>query len=151
MVHISHIAATTVFRNSIVLIGTVNVAAECRLVELDFISHPLLDTDLAGEQFENPFTKIPADIAEHEDEIRYLLQTKKDAEERLNELKASILERMEATQARTWSTETMKLTRKLPSTRSSFDLNRFKGDYPELDYSSHMRTSTVGSSLLITI
>ena len=125
------------------------------LIEVDRIPSEvckkLLDTDLAGEQFENPFTKIPADIAEQEDEIRHIMQTKKDAEERLNELKASILERMEATQARTWSTETMKLTRKLPSTRSSFDLNRFKSDYPELDYNSYMRTSTVGSSLLITI
>ena len=125
------------------------------LIEVDRIPSEvckkLLDTDLAGEQFENPFTKIPADIAEQEDEIRNLMQTKKDAEERLNELKASILERMEATQARTWSTDTMKLTRKLPSTRSSFDLNRFKSDYPELDYNSYMRTSTVGSSLLITI
>ena len=111
----------------------------------------LLDTDLAGEQFENPFTMIPADIAEQENAIRLLMQTKRDAEERLNELKADILSRMEAAQARNWSTETMKITRKLPSTRSSFDLNRFKGDYPELDYDDYMRTSNVGSSLLITI
>ena len=140
-------------RNKIKADGSTDHIAN--LIEVDRIPSEvckkLLDTDLAGEQFENPFTKIPADIAEQEEEIRYLMQTKRDAEERLNELKASILERMEATQARTWSTETMKLTRKLPSTRSSFDLNRFKGDYPELDYSSYMRTSTVGSSLLITI
>ena len=110
----------------------------------------LLDTDLAGEIFENPYD-IPADIAEQEDEIRNLILTKKEAEERLNELKANILSRMEATQARTWSTENMKLTRKLPSTRSSFDLNRFKGDHPEFDYDAYMKTSTVGSSLLITI
>ena len=140
-------------RNKIKADGSTDHIAN--LIEVDRIPSEvckkLLDTDLAGEQFENPFTMIPADIAEHEDEIRNLMQTKKDAEERLNELKASILERMEATQARTWSTETMKLTRKLPSTRSSFDLNRFKGDYPEFDYNSYMRTSTVGSSLLITI
>lgn len=110
----------------------------------------LLDTDLAGEIFENPYD-IPADIAEQEDEIRNLILTKKEAEERLNELKANILSRMEATQARTWSTENMKLTRKLPSTRSSFDLNRFKGDHPEFDYDAYMKTSTVGSSLLITV
>lgn len=125
------------------------------LIEVDRIPSEvckkLLDTDLVGEQFENPFTKIPSDIAEQENEIRYLMQTKKDAEERLNELKTSILSRMEAMSARSWSTETMKLTRKLPSTRTSFDLNRFKGDYPELNYDDYMRTSTVGSSLLITI
>lgn len=110
----------------------------------------LLDTDLAGEIFENPYD-IPADIAEHEDEIRNLIQTKKEAEERLNELKANILSRMEAMKARTWSTENMKLTRKLPSIRSSFDLSRFRGDHPGLDYDAYMKTSTVGSSLLITI
>ena len=110
----------------------------------------LLDTDLAGEIFENPYD-IPADIAEQEDEIRNLIQTKKEVEERLNELKANILSRMEAMQARNWSTENMKLTRKLPSIRSSFDLNRFKGDHPEFDYDAYMKTSTVGSSLLISI
>lgn len=140
-------------RNKMKADGTIDHIAN--LIEVDRIPSEvckeLLDTDLAGEQFENPFTIIPADIAEHEDEIRHLMQTKKDAEERLNELKASILERMEATQARTWSTDKMKLTRKLPSTRSSFDLNRFKGDYPELNYDDYTRTSTVGSSLLITI
>ena len=124
------------------------------LIEVDRIPSEvckkLLDTDLAGEIFENPYD-IPADIAEQEDEIRNLIQTKKEAEERLNELKANILSRMEAMQARTWSTENMKLTRKLPSTRSSFDLNRFKGDHPEFDYDAYMKTSAVGSSLLISI
>ena len=110
----------------------------------------LLDTDLAGEQFNNPF-EIPADVAEQEDEIRNLIQTKKEAEERLNELKANILSRMEAMQARSSSTENMKLTRKLPSTRYSFDLNRFKSDHPEFNYDDYMKKSTVGSSLLITV
>ena len=139
-------------RNKLKKDGTTDHIAN--LIEVDRIPSEvckkLLDTDLAGEQFNNPF-EIPADVAEQEDEIRNLIQTKKEAEERLNELKANILSRMEAMQARTWSTENMKLTRKLPSTRSSFDLNRFKGDHPEFDYDAYMKTSTVGSSLLITI
>ena len=140
-------------RNKVKADGSIDHIAN--LIEVDRIPSEvckkLLGTDLAGGQFENPFTKIPSDIAEQEEEIRYLMQTKKDAEERLNELKTSILSQMEAMSARSWSTETMKLTRKLPSTRTSFDLNRFKGDYPELNYDDYMRTSTVGSSLLITI
>ncbi len=139
-------------RNKLKKDGTTDHIAN--LIEVDRIPSEvckeLLDTDLAGEQFNNPF-EIPADVAEHEEEIRHLIQTKKEAEERLNELKANILSRMEAMQARTWSTENMKLTRKLPSTRSSFDLNRFKGDHPGLDYDAYLKTSTVGSSLLITI
>ena len=139
-------------RNKLKKDGTTDHIAN--LIEVDRIPSEvckkLLDTDLAGEIFENPYD-IPADIAEQEDEIRNLIQTKKEAEERLNELKANILSRMEAMQARTWSTENMKLTRKLPSTRSSFDLNRFKSDHPEFDYDAYMKTSAVGSSLLISI
>lgn len=139
-------------RNKLKKDGTTDHIAN--LIEVDRIPSEvckeLLDTDLAGEQFNNPF-EIPADVAEQEEEIRHLVQTKKEVEERLNELKANILSRMEETQVRSWNTETMKLTRKLPSTRSSFDLNRFKGDHPEFDYDAYMKTSTVGSSLLITI
>ena len=140
-------------RNKAKADGTIDHIAN--LVEVDRIPSgvckQLLDTDLAGEQFENPYTQIPPDIAEHEDELRTLIQTKKETEERLNELRAEILSRMEAAQARTWSTETMKLTRKLPSTRSNFDLNRFKNDHPELDLNPYERTTAVGSSLSISI
>ncbi len=140
-------------RDKIKADGTIDHIAT--LLEVDRIPSEvckkLLDTDLAGEQFENPFTMIPADIAEQENEIRLLMQTKKDAEDRLNELKADILSRMEAAQARNWSTETMKITRKLPSTRSSFDLNRFKREHPEFNYDDYMGTSNVAGSLLITI
>ena len=139
-------------RNKLKKDGTTDHIAN--LIEVDRIPSEvckkLLDTDLAGEQFNNPF-EIPADVAEQEDEIRNLIQTKKEVEERLNELKSEILSRMEETQVRSWNTETMKLTRKLPSTRYSFDLNRFKSDHPEFNYDDYMKKSTVGSSLLITV
>lgn len=125
------------------------------LIEVDRIPSEvckkLLDTDLAKERFENPYSTIPADIAEREQEIRTLMLQKKEAEERLNELKSEILSRMDEAQARSWNTETMKLTRKLPSTRYSFDLNRFKSDHPEFNYDDYMKKSTIGSSLLITV
>lgn len=139
-------------RNKLKKDGTTDHIAN--LIEVDRIPSEvckkLLDTDLAGEIFENPYD-IPADIAEQEEEIRHLIQTKKEVEERLNELKSEILSRMEESQVRSWNTETMKLTRKLPSTRYSFDLNRFKSDHPEFNYDDYMKKSTVGSSLLITI
>ena len=139
-------------RNKLKKDGTTDHIAN--LIEVDRIPSEvckkLLDTDLAGEIFENPYD-IPADIAEREQEIRTLMLQKKEAEERLNELKSEILSRMEETQVRSWNTETMKLTRKLPSTRYSFDLNRFKSDHPEFNYDDYMKKSTVGSSLLITV
>ena len=140
-------------RNKLKKDGTTDHIAN--LIEVDRIPSEvckkLLDTDLAGEQFENPYSTIPADIAEREQEIRTLMLQKKEAEERLNELKSEILSRMEETQARSWNTETMKLTRKLPSTRYSFDLNRFKTDHPEFNYDNYMKKSVVESSLLITV
>lgn len=140
-------------RNKLKKDGTTDHIAN--LIEVDRIPSEackkLLDTDLAGEHFDNPYSTIPADIAEREQEIRTLMLQKKEAEERLNELKSEILSRMEETQARSWNTETMKLTRKLPSTRYSFDLNRFKSDHPEFNYDDYMKKSTVGSSLLITV
>ena len=139
-------------RNKLKKDGTTDHIAN--LIEVDRIPSEvckkLLDTDLAGEIFENPYD-IPADIAEQEEEIRHLIQTKKEVEERLNELKSEILSRMEESQVRSWNTETMKLTRKLPSTRYSFDLNRFKSDHPEFNYDDYMKKSAVGSSLLITV
>ena len=139
-------------RNKLKKDGTTDHIAN--LIEVDRITSEvckkLLDTDLAGEIFENPYD-IPADIAEQEEEIRHLIQTKKEVEERLNELKSEILSRMEESQVRSWNTETMKLTRKLPSTRYSFDLNRFKSDHPEFNYDDYMKKSTIGSSLLITV
>lgn len=139
-------------RNKLKKDGTTDHIAN--LIEVDRIPSEvckeLLDTDLAGEIFESPYD-IPADIAEREQEIRTLMLQKKEAEERLNELKSEILSRMEETQVRSWNTETMKLTRKLPSTRYSFDLNRFKSDHPEFNYDDYMKKSTVGSSLLITV
>ncbi len=115
------------------------------------ICKELLDCDLRGEQFKNPYA-IPEDIGAQEDEIRELIETKNAAEARLAEIKVSILSVMEAQDIKTWATDTgMKLTRKLPSQRSSFDFKTFKADHPEHDYSSYMRLSNVAGSLSITI
>ena len=79
------------------------------------ICKDLLDTDLRGEQFVNPYD-IPEEISSQETEIRELMETKSAVEERLAEIKADILSKMESLDVRTWATQTMRLTRKLPST-----------------------------------
>lgn len=45
----------------------------------------------------------------------------------------------------------MRITRKLPTTRSSFDLKAFKADNPNIDLSAYMKTSDVAGSLSIAI
>lgn len=110
----------------------------------------LLETDLRGEQFNNPFS-IPADIKNQEERIRTLISEKAQIEEELGNIKSNILSSMEILGIKSWMTDTMRLTRKLPTTRSSFNLQLFKKDHPEYDYDSYMKESQVSGSLLISI
>lgn len=114
------------------------------------ICKELLDTDLMGKQFVNPYS-IPKKYREQEEYIRQLIQTKDDVEEKLKILKSEILEDMESMGVRTWDTGTMRLTRKLPTTRLSFNATQFKADHPEFDYSPYERTSNVSGSLMIAV
>ena len=114
------------------------------------ICKELLDTDLQGKQFINPYS-IPEKYRRQENYIRQLIQTKNETEARLSEIKSEILENMESKGVKTWDTGTMRLTRKLPTTRLSFNATQFKADHPELDYSPYERTSNVSGSLLIAV
>ncbi len=114
------------------------------------ICKELLDTDLQGKQFINPYS-IPEKYRRQEDYIRQLIQTKDDVEEKLKILKSEILEDMESKGVKTWDTGTMRLTRKLPTTRLSFNSTQFKADHPELDFSPYERTSNVSGSLMIAV
>ena len=114
------------------------------------ICKELLDTDLQGKQFINPYS-IPEKYREQEEYIRQLIQTKNETEARLSEIKSEILEDMESKGVKTWDTGTMRLTRKLPTTRLSFNATQFKADHPEFDYSPYERTSNVSGSLLIAV
>ena len=110
----------------------------------------LLLADSVGEQFVNPYA-IPEDIRQQEPLIRKLIQAKTDAETKLNSIKARILTLMETQDIKAWATETMRITRKLPTTRSSFSLSDFKEAHSDIDIEPFMKTSTVAGSLTITL
>ncbi len=114
------------------------------------ICQDLLATDLRGEQFSNPYD-IPSDISAQEAEIRELIETKNAAEQRLASIKASILTKMESLNIRTWATQTMRLTRKMPTTRATFNSSLFKANHPDMDFSPYEKVSQVAGSLLITV
>ena len=114
------------------------------------ICEDLLATDLRGEQFVNPFG-IPDEYKAQEAEIRELIQTKAEVEERLSQKKAKILEDMTAKNVKLWATDTMRLTKKLPTTRTAFDLQKFKKDNPDLNYDDYLKESQVSGSLLIAV
>lgn len=115
------------------------------------ICQKLLQCELEGSQFINPYG-IPQDIKSQESLIRDLITQKASIEEQLNQIKSNILSRMEESDAKTWSTDTMRITRKASSTRSSFDLKSFKAGHPEInDYDNYMKTSIVAPSITISI
>ena len=132
--------------------GTFNHIAEILPIERipNETCKELLDADLQGKQFVNPYL-IPDKYKEKESYIRQLILTKNETEARLNEIKSEILEDMEAMGVRTWETETMRLTRKIPSVRVSFNAAKFKEDHPEIDFTPYERTSNVSGSLLIAV
>lgn len=110
----------------------------------------LLQADLEGKKFVSPFG-IPMEIAARENEIKELIQQKAIIEEKLNKIKEKILNDMRLADAKSWITETMKLTRKLPSTRITLDSKLLKVEHPEIDYSRYEKVSQVSDSLLITV
>lgn len=114
------------------------------------ICEDLLATDLRGEQFADPFG-IPEEYKSQENYIRELIQKKAEIEEALSGIKAKILADMTAKDVRTWATDTMRLTRKLPTTRTAFDLQKFKKDNPDLNYDNYLKESQVSGSLLIAV
>ncbi len=114
------------------------------------ICQDLLATDLRGELFSNPYD-IPSDISAQEAEIRELIETKNAAEQRLASIKASILTKMESLDIRTWATQTMRLTRKMPTTRATFNSSLFKANHPDMDFSPYEKVSQVAGSLVITV
>ena len=126
----------------------------CNLIPVERIPSDickdLLDTDLRNEKWVNPYS-IPDDISSQEAEIRELMETKTSVEERLATIKANILSKMESLDIRTWATNTMRLTRKLPSTRASFNSSLFKADHPDMDFSPYEKISQVAGSLMITV
>lgn len=114
------------------------------------ICKELLDCDRKGEQFSNPYD-IPDEYRLQEQTIRELIRMKVETEEKLANIKAKILADMEKQGVKTWATETMRLIRKCPTTRSSFNLPAFKTDHPELEYEPYMKTSPVAGSLQIVV
>lgn len=115
------------------------------------ICKELLDCELKGTQFKNPFS-VPDDIALQICRAKELIAKKNEAEEELATIKANILSSMEFLDVRTWVTDNIRVTRKMPTTRFSFDLKRFKEVHNEItDYDDYMKPSNVAGSLLVAI
>ena len=127
----------------------------CELIPVERIPtdicKELLDCELKGTQFKNPFT-VPDDIALQICRAKELIAKKNEAEEELATIKANILSSMEFLDVKTWVMDNVRVTRKQPTTRFSFDLKRFKEVHNEItDYDDYMKPSNVAGSLLVAI
>lgn len=115
------------------------------------ICFDLLAADLAGEQFKNPFA-VPEDIVPQLSRIKELIEEKNKVEEELNALKANLMSSMQFLGLTSWATPEVSLAMKAPSTKSSFDLTKFKAAHKEItDYDQYMKTSNVAGSLMVKI
>ena len=108
----------------------------------------LLEADLRGEQFINPYD-IPPEIRQKENLIQSLLTVKKSCEEKLAVIKADVLEKMASVGVKAWEGNCIRFTRKAESTRTSFDWKAYQKDNPDLDLSKYFRESIVAESLQI--
>lgn len=114
------------------------------------ICKELLDCDLAGNQFQNPFA-IPAEYKSQEQHIVELIQLKNRVEEELTEIKSKVLMDMNMLGVKSWIGDMVKFTRKAPATRTSLNVAQLKAEHPEIDYSAYEKTSHIAGSLQIVI
>lgn len=108
----------------------------------------LLDCELKGLQFQNPFA-MPDSIRQQESVIKDLMEKKKRIEAELEEYKTNILEMMKLDDIKFLIGDYLKITRKADSVRQSFDFKQFQKDHPNTDFSSYMKVSNVSGGLVI--
>ncbi|WP_244266725.1 hypothetical protein [Bacteroides finegoldii] len=114
----------------------------------------LMDCDVKGIQFDNPYNKIENDnsmpvvyremeksIIDIDKQCRYWADKKK-------ELTDGVMKEMVKAGAYSWKGDSISFTRKKDSIRKNFDKKAFEQDYPEL-YKEYLKdTPVVGSVIL---
>lgn len=111
-----------------------------------------------GAEFTNPLTSAIANKEQQElKTIYYVCQAIADLEaqmksynEKFEQLKLGLIEKMKENGVKTFENDLIKLTYKAPSERVSLDTKAIKETYPEI-YEAHKKTSIVKESLTIKI
>lgn len=113
----------------------------------------LIEADILDKQFNAPQTSkenLPAEFHDMELEIARIESLLKEYKKKQEELKSGLLAVMEEHNVKSWTGKKVKITRSLPTTKSSFDSKRFAEEHPEL-YKQYCRESSVSGGLRITI
>lgn len=129
---------------------------EAEITDIDRIDDAVIDSLLAaeveGRQFVNPLPSVntlPDRYKAMEMQILNLLAKKKEIEEQVKTFSERMKGEMEKARVKKWKTKNMQLTYIEPSTKETFDSNRFKEEHPE-DYKKYTKTTKVKSSIRIT-
>ncbi len=112
----------------------------------------LISADLHNETFDitTTYGDLPSKFAEVESEVARLEIELKVAQERQKELKKGLYDLMEHNSIKSWTGSKIKLTRVLPTKKSTFDSKTFEKEHPDL-YKKYLKESTSAGSLRITI
>ena len=112
----------------------------------------LIDSDLKDLPFDiqQTYGTLPAKFAEVEAEVARLEIAVKAAQERQKELKQGLYELMEQNNIKSWTGSKVKLTRVLPTTKTSLDTKALKAEMPEV-FKKYSKDSTAAGSLRITV
>lgn len=112
----------------------------------------LIDSYLRDLPFDiqQTYGTLPAKFAEVEAEVARLEIAVKAAQERQKELKQGLYELMEQNNIKSWTGSKVKLTRVLPTTKTSLDMKALKAEMPEV-FKKYSKESSAAGSLRITL
>lgn len=135
--------------------------AKCEIVMVNKIDAAivadLLKAALNGAQWQNPFKAVETykqydltQLAQIEQQITAFEKHLAELKEQEKQLKAGILETMQANGVQKWEFENLRFSIRRGGTRTTFDSAKFKDEHPDL-YKQYAKQTTVADTLLITI
>lgn len=112
----------------------------------------LIESDIKDESFDiaTTYGDLPVKFAEVESEVARLELAVKAAQERQKELKQGLYDLMESHNIKSWTGSKVKLTRVLPTKKTTFDSKAFKEAHPNL-FKEFSKESVSAGSLRITV
>jgi len=112
----------------------------------------LIEADKKDKPFDiqKTYGNLPAQFASVENEVASIETQVKALQERQKELKQGLYDLMTENNIKSWTGSKVKLTRVLPTKKTSFDSKAFKADHPDL-FKEYSKESESAGSLRITV
>ena len=125
---------------------------KCKIVKVERIDNVRITNLLADEIFGAPVVieeptlpSMPDQYKDMQWDIREMMEFYVETKEKLDAIKARLLEEMDAAEVARWQGDILTFTRKDDSSRETFDTKRFKAEHPDLYREYTMITNTRGS------